>query len=96
VIQKIMVVSNLGVVVPTGRANQPGNGEELARSVNPFGVPKRVVWNAYKHVQANQGAESIDRQTIEPELEQFFHPDSFGFRPGKSALQAVRVTQERC
>ena len=52
-------------VVPTGRVSQPGNGEELARSVKPFGIAKRVVWDAYKHVKAHQGAEGIDRQTIE-------------------------------
>jgi len=52
-------------VVPTGRVSQPGNGEELARPVKPFGITKRVVWDAYQHVKANQGAEGIDRQTIE-------------------------------
>ena len=29
-------------------------------------------------------------------LEQLFHPDSYGYRPNKSALQAVGVTRERC
>ena len=52
-------------VVPTGRVSQPGNGEELARPVKPFGITKRVVWDAYQHVKANQGAEGIDRQSIE-------------------------------
>jgi RNA-directed DNA polymerase len=29
-------------------------------------------------------------------LEKYFHPDSYGYRPGKSALQAVGVARERC
>jgi hypothetical protein len=28
--------------------------------------------------------------------EQLFHPDSFGYRPGKSALDAVGWTRRRC
>jgi RNA-directed DNA polymerase len=33
---------------------------------------------------------------IEPELEPIFHTDSYGYRPGRSALQAVGVCRERC
>jgi RNA-directed DNA polymerase len=153
----VMGLERSSGVVPTGRVSQPGNGEELARPVKPFGITKRVVWDAYQHVKANQGAEGIDRQTIEmfeanlkdnlyriwnrmcsgsyfppavrlveipkknggvrtlgiptvadriaqtvvkkviePGLEKLFHPDSYGYRPNKSALQAVEVTRERC
>jgi RNA-directed DNA polymerase len=33
---------------------------------------------------------------IEPTLEQAFLPDSYGYRPGKSALDAIAVTRKRC
>ncbi len=33
---------------------------------------------------------------LEPELEQHFHPDSFGYRPNKSAVQAVDLARKRC
>ena len=33
---------------------------------------------------------------IEPDLEPFFLPVSYGYRPGKSALDAVGVTRQRC
>jgi group II intron reverse transcriptase/maturase len=33
---------------------------------------------------------------LEPELEKVFHDDSFGYRPGCSALDAVAVCRERC
>ena len=33
---------------------------------------------------------------IEPELENHFHPDSYGYRPEKSAHDAVQKVKERC
>ena len=33
---------------------------------------------------------------LEPELERQFHPDSYGYRPDKSALEAVGVARQRC
>lgn len=33
---------------------------------------------------------------IEPELENHFHPDSYGYRPSKSAHDAVAKVKERC
>ncbi len=33
---------------------------------------------------------------LEPELEPLFHADSYGYRPGKSALDAVGQARERC
>jgi len=33
---------------------------------------------------------------LEPILEPVFHADSYGYRPGKSAIDAVRTARERC
>ena len=41
-------------------------------------------------------AQMVVKQLIEPDLEPIFLPDSYGYRPGKSALDAVGVTRERC
>ena len=41
-------------------------------------------------------AQMVVKQAIEPELEPIFLPDSYGYRPGKSALDAVGVTRQRC
>ena len=41
-------------------------------------------------------AQMVVKQMIEPELEPIFLPDSYGYRPGKSALDAVSVTRQRC
>jgi retron-type reverse transcriptase len=123
----------------------------------PFDIPKREVWEAFKHVKANQGAAGVDGQSIiefeadlsnnfyklwnrlssgsyipppvrrveipkanggtrplgiptvadriaqeiarrflEPYLEPVFRADSYGYRPGRSALDAVRTARERC
>ena len=124
----------------------------------PFVISKRIVWDAYERVKANQGAAGVDGESItefeadlkgnlyklwnrlssgsympppvraveipkaggrgvrvlgvptvadrvaqtvvrlylEPELEPLFHPDSYGYRPGRSALDAVGRCRQRC
>jgi RNA-directed DNA polymerase len=123
----------------------------------PFDISKRVVWDAYEKVKANQGAAGVDGESIEefernlqrnlyklwnrlssgtyfpppvraveipkkaggvrtlgvptvsdriaqtvvraylePEVEPIFHPDSYGYRPGRSALDAVAACRQRC
>lgn len=34
--------------------------------------------------------------TFEPQVEPYFIQDSYGYRPGKSALEAIGVTRQRC
>ena len=41
-------------------------------------------------------AQMTAKLVFEPEVEPIFHPDSYGYRPGKSAIDAVRVTRTRC
>lgn len=45
---------------------------------------------------ADRIAQTVVKNRLEPELEKHFHPDSYGYRPGKSALKAVGVARERC
>jgi RNA-directed DNA polymerase len=52
----------------------------------PLGIP----------TVADRIAQAVVKAYLEPELEKYFHPDSYGYRPGKSALQAVGVARERC
>lgn len=131
--------------------------EEPIPKTKPFCISKRVVWEAYRRVKANQGAAGVDGQSIkdfevhlkdnlykiwnrmssgsyfplpvrtvdipksngrsrrlgipsvsdrvaqmvvkmylEPKVEPNFHPDSYGYISGKSALDAVSVTRKRC
>ena len=41
-------------------------------------------------------AQMVVKMYLEPSLEPHFHPDSYGYRPGKSAIQAVGTARERC
>ena len=124
--------------------------DEPMMATKPFAISKRMVWEAYHAVKANQGAPGADGQSVEafernlsrnlyrlwnrlcsgsyfpppvlqveipksdggvrvlgiptvgdrvaqtvvatqlrPVTEREFHPDSYGYRPGRSAHQAV-------
>ncbi len=54
--------------------------------VRPLGVP----------TVADRVAQMVVKQALEPELEGHFHPDSYGYRPGKSAHQAIGQARKRC
>ena len=45
---------------------------------------------------ADRIAQTVVKQIIEPKLDPMFHPDSYGYRPERSAKQAVAVTRKRC
>jgi RNA-directed DNA polymerase len=131
---------------------------EPKSKVKSFAISKRVVWEAWEQVRANQGAAGVDEESIqafernlegnlyrvwnrlssgsyipppvrmvqipkkagrgvrtlgvptvadrvaqtvvkmylEPSVESVFHADSYGYRPGRSALDAVAACRERC
>jgi group II intron reverse transcriptase/maturase len=54
--------------------------------MRPLGIP----------TVADRVAQMVAKQFLEPELEKYFHPDSYGYRPDKSALDAVGMARKRC
>ena len=52
----------------------------------PLGIP----------TVADRVAQEVVRRYLEPCLEPVFHPGSYGYRPGKSAIDAVRQARQRC
>lgn len=52
----------------------------------PLGIP----------TVADRVAQTVVKMILEPCVEPVFHRDSYGYRPGKSALDAVGVTRRRC
>ena len=55
-------------------------------SMRPLGIP----------TIADRVAQTVVKMVLEPEVEKVFHPDSYGYRPGRSALDAVAVARKRC
>ena len=45
---------------------------------------------------ADRIAQTVVKQALEPLVEPHFHRDSYGYRPGKSAHQALETTRHRC
>lgn len=45
---------------------------------------------------ADRIAQTVVAARLEATVEPMFHPDSYGYRPGRSALDAVAVTRRRC
>ena len=52
----------------------------------PLGIP----------TVADRIAQMVVKRYLEPLVEPIFHEDSFGYRPGKSAIQAVGQARQRC
>jgi group II intron reverse transcriptase/maturase len=45
---------------------------------------------------ADRIAQTVVARRLEQEVEPIFHPDSYGYRPGRSALDAVAACRTRC
>ena len=45
---------------------------------------------------ADRIAQQVVKSRLEAAVDSLFHPDSYGYRPGKSALDAVGQTRQRC
>lgn len=41
-------------------------------------------------------AQTVVKMYLEPNVDPIFHPDSYGYRPRKSAIQALGVARKRC
>ena len=54
--------------------------------MRPLGIP----------TVADRVAQTVVTMVLEPKVEPHFHPDSYGYRPGKSALDAVGTARQRC
>ncbi len=41
-------------------------------------------------------AQMVAKSYLEPSVDSVFHPDSYGYRPGKSAIEALATARQRC
>jgi group II intron reverse transcriptase/maturase len=78
--------------------NRMSSGAYFPPPVRAVTIPKKNGGQRILGVPtvADRVAQTVVKQTIEPALDKIFLADSYGYRPDKSALDAVGVTRERC
>jgi RNA-directed DNA polymerase len=78
--------------------NRMSSGSYFPPPVKAVSIPKKSGGERILGVPTvgDRTAQMVVKQLIEPDLEPIFLTDSYGYRPEKSALDAVGVTRERC
>ena len=78
--------------------NRMSSGSYFPPPVRAVEIPKRAGGSRVLGVPtvSDRIAQTVVKIYLEPEVEPIFHPDSYGYRPGRSALDALGRTRERC
>ena len=78
--------------------NRMSSGTYFPPPVKAVAIPKKSGGERILGVPtvADRVAQMVVKMVFEPKVEPIFLPDSYGYRPGKSALDAVGVTRQRC
>jgi len=80
--------------------NRLSSGSYFPAPVRAVEIPKRHGQGGTRVLGvptvADRIAQTVARLYLEPKVEPLFHPDSYGYRPRRSALDAVGVCRERC
>jgi RNA-directed DNA polymerase len=79
--------------------NRMSSGSYFPPPVKAVGIPKAGGWGVRVlgvSTVADRVAQTVARMYLEPTVEPIFHPDSYGYRPKKSAVDAVGACRQRC
>lgn len=78
--------------------NRMSSGSYLPPAVKAVEIPKKSGGVRLLGIPtiSDRIAQTVVKMYLEPELDPVFHNDSYGYRPGKSALQAIETTRRRC
>ncbi|NPV89850.1 MAG: group II intron reverse transcriptase/maturase [Firmicutes bacterium] len=78
--------------------NRMSSGSYFPPPVKAVEIPKKSGGKRVLGVPtvADRVAQMVVKIYFEPKVEPYFHPDSYGYRPGKSAADALTVTRQRC
>lgn len=78
--------------------NRMSSGSYFPPPVKAVAIPKKNGGERILGVPtiADRTAQTVVKMTFEPNVEKVFLNDSYGYRPNKSALDAIGVTRQRC
>ena len=78
--------------------NRLSSGSYFPSPVKAIPIPKKSGGVRVLGVPtvADRVAQMVIKMELEPKLEPHFHTDSYGYRPNKSAHQAIEITRKRC
>ena len=78
--------------------NRMSSGSYFPPPVKAVEIPKKDGGKRLLGIPtvADRVAQMVVKMELEPQLEPHFHPDSYGYRPHKAALDAVAITRKRC
>ncbi|MCA1693632.1 MAG: group II intron reverse transcriptase/maturase [Actinobacteria bacterium] len=78
--------------------NRMSSGSYVPPPVRAVEIPKKNGGSRMLGVPtvADRVAQTVTRLYLEPEVEPVFHADSYGYRPGRSAHDALRTCRQRC
>lgn len=78
--------------------NRLSSGSYFPPPVKAVSIPKKQGGERILGVPtiSDRICQTVVKLMFEPIVEPFFHPDSYGYRPNKSALDAIGITRQRC
>lgn len=78
--------------------NRMSSGSYFPPPVKAVSIPKKTGGKRILGVPTvgDRICQMVVKQIIEPKVEPYFLPDSYGYRLNKSALDAIGVTRQRC
>ena len=78
--------------------NRMSSGSYFPPAVKAVPIPKKTGGTRILGVPTvgDRVCQAVVRQVFEPLVEAHFLSDSYGYRPNKSALDAIDITRQRC